>query len=668
VASFSDSIKLIIDVTTKDAQANLKSLRRDVEAAGTPFDKLKTAGGGAMDFIKAHAAAFAVSAGTAVAAFALTAIEGFQKTVLSAGKLSDALGITVQDASRLQEVAGDLGIGTDAVAAAIGRMNKTAAMSPQKFAAIGAQMVRNKDGSLDVIKTFENVATALDNIPDPARRAKAASDIFGKGWMSIAELIKQGGQGIQRTLASVEAQKVFSPEQYKGAKELRDNLDELQGVAESTALVIGGKLAESLGAMVTVAIKVGTVVHSLGEQIQDMIPSDAQAAGFKWSALLSTWKDIGPQVKDNFLVLKNAIMGTSQEADKASGSVTKLFAGIHAGDDYLQSVRDHTQELADADAALTEQLNANVKSLQDQAAALDASISGMQDAADAAIAAKDAESGFVEAVKKSNKVQHDASATTEDKTAAVQKERDALIDVAVKQRAANDAQHTAAGTTNDAAERLRVFNRDLLSNARYATPAARDAIADYIIKANGIPKSKATDIRAAIRAGDIPKAEGLINKVSRARQVLLQARALVRDAEIALSNAARNRDMTILARYQITNPGVLISSPRIAIRRAGGGTVGRNEPFTLAGEDGPEIATYPPGTHITPAPQTARILNGSNGGGGVNLTVNVNVGHGTNPVDAGREIVRALQPYLKTGGAGPLRQALGLSAVGPITA
>jgi hypothetical protein len=239
--------------------------------------------------------------------------------------LSDALGITTEDASRLQEVAGDLGIGTDAVAAALGRMNKTAATSPAKFKAIGAEMVRNKDGSLDVIKTFENVATALNNIPDPARRAKAASDIFGKGWMSIAELIKQGGQGIQQTLASVEAQKVFSPEQYSEAKALRDNLDELQGVAESAALVIGGKLAESLSAMVKVAIQVGSTVHDLGVKIQDMIPEGAQAAGFKWSALLSTWPDIAHQAARNFTVLKDAITGNSEEVVLPSSTASSRW-------------------------------------------------------------------------------------------------------------------------------------------------------------------------------------------------------------------------------------------------------------------------------------------------------------------------------------------------------
>ena len=57
----SESFKVIIDVVTEGAQKSLKDLKKEVANADGVMGKFKAAGGGAMDYVQDHAAAFALS-------------------------------------------------------------------------------------------------------------------------------------------------------------------------------------------------------------------------------------------------------------------------------------------------------------------------------------------------------------------------------------------------------------------------------------------------------------------------------------------------------------------------------------------------------------------------------------------------------------------------------
>jgi hypothetical protein len=201
----------------------------------------------------------------------------------------------------LAEVAGDLGIGVNALEAGIGKMNKTLGASPEKFAAIGAEIAKNKDGTTDVVKTFENVATALNNIPDPAKRAKAAADIFGKGWQSMAELVRQGGDGIAATLASVEKSKVFSPEKVAEARKFRDELDALHGVAESVALEVGGRVAKAVTDLIDLFEKGKAKVQQFADYIGDHVPDAVKKAVTEANKAASDGGPQAPKWNDNIV-------------------------------------------------------------------------------------------------------------------------------------------------------------------------------------------------------------------------------------------------------------------------------------------------------------------------------------------------------------------------------
>src|SRR5215216_6334569 len=227
--AFSERINLIIDVATGNATGPLTKLRADLADADGAFAKTKVASTALWDGIKANAAPIMLAAGAAIAGFAVKAVGDFQDTALGAGHLRDSLGITAEEASRLQEVAGDLGIGVGTLQKAMGLMSRAAENAPEKFDALGAAIARNRDGSVNITETFLNVIDALKNIRDPAERAARAQEILGRSWQGAAELISLGADGVREAMASVEDAKIIDDKEIAKARRFRDDLDQLKG-------------------------------------------------------------------------------------------------------------------------------------------------------------------------------------------------------------------------------------------------------------------------------------------------------------------------------------------------------------------------------------------------------------------------------------------------------
>jgi hypothetical protein len=198
-----NKISVLIDVTVDKANAGLKSFKKSIDDADGAANKFKAGTSSAFSSIQANAGAFAAAGAAAIGSFAVKAIGSFQDVALETGEMRDALGLSAEEASRLIEVANDLGIGSDKLEASIGKMNVTASKTPEAFSAIGAELVKNADGTTNVNATFLSTVEALKKIPDATDRAAAAQKIFGKGWKDMAELIELGAEGVKDALASV---------------------------------------------------------------------------------------------------------------------------------------------------------------------------------------------------------------------------------------------------------------------------------------------------------------------------------------------------------------------------------------------------------------------------------------------------------------------------------
>jgi hypothetical protein len=151
--------------------------------------KFKAGSKVAMDQVKANAGNLAMVAGSAIAGFAIKAVGDFQDLAIAAGKFSDATGLTVEDASKFMEAAGDIGIPVEKLEIAIGKLNKTIGADPDKVRDLGVDLVYLKDGSLDVNETFLNTIQRIKDIKDPAQKAKVATQLLaeaGKTWPNLS--------------------------------------------------------------------------------------------------------------------------------------------------------------------------------------------------------------------------------------------------------------------------------------------------------------------------------------------------------------------------------------------------------------------------------------------------------------------------------------------------
>lgn len=230
----------------KAAEAAFMNFRKEVGNAQGTMGKFKAGSKAVFDGIQANAATFATAAAGAFVTFAAQGVTAFQDLALGADKFAGATGLAVEEASRLMEVAGDLGIEAGTIETNIGKMNQNLGKSPDLFEELGVQVEYAKDGTVDANETFLNVIDRLNKIKDPATKARVATQLLGKGWRDMSQLIDMGADDLRKSLATVSDAKVISPEEAERAKKFRDNMDNLKDTVEDLSLQIGEVLVPAL--------------------------------------------------------------------------------------------------------------------------------------------------------------------------------------------------------------------------------------------------------------------------------------------------------------------------------------------------------------------------------------------------------------------------------------
>jgi hypothetical protein len=615
--AFSERIKLVIDVATGDATGPLRKLSTDLKEADGAFAKTRVAAGSAFDYIKQHAALAAVSAGAAIVAFGVKAVGAFQETALGAGELRDALGVTAEEASQLQEVAGDLGIGVDALGTAVGRMNRAAADTPGAFAEIGAEIKRNADGTINVTETFLEVVDALNEIPDASQRASAAQKIFGRGWQDMAELVGMGADELRAALDSVEGGKIIDDAEIARAREMRDQIDGLKGAWESFVITAGGALTTVSGAISDVKGGVDEFEDSIERAMGANISTSNITIGFdtvakKAEIAAAASKRMG----DALLEAASGAVAAGADFNGAADAVESLMGATEGA---AGTARDHADAmLEEADAALE--------------------VSGaFRNAAEIGMDLQDAQSEVM-------RTAGDADASMHDLARSVQRVADLEENLA-------DANAQAAGTTLNHTQRLDANNSSLLRQASQLQGPQRSAILSYIAQINGIPPERISEIEAELNRGSVSNAESVLNRTSRARDQTTTADARTGSAESALNFAARNRTATIFTRVvggNVTRSGDTAQQQFGARER--GGPVEAGEAYVV-GEKRPELFIPDEDGMILPeVPRPGvpnRLVTGASTDG-ARVVNNIVIHTGADP----KAVIDAIKKYERNNGSG----------------
>lgn len=357
MASFTEKIRLLFEV---DDKGSLGRLRADIAAADGVTGKFKAGIKGVGDMLKQNMAAGAMAAGAAVFTYGVKAVAAFQDTALAAGKMADATGLTVEQSSRLMEVAGDLGIEVGTVQGAIQKFNN--AVAGGRLDEFADSIVTAKDGSIDAYESFINTATAIGKIQDPTKRAQAAQKAFGKSYGEIAELMKMDADQLRSALDGVSDAKVIDENELRQARQFRDLLDQLKDRLDDVQLTVGERVIPRL-------LLMGKAVTGIADAL-DKIPDGGLLFGFDSDSERKALTAIG-LYDDAAMAIGEVIDKTTELADPVAQTGT---------------------DLADLDKATTSAANAQ-RDLAETASATGTAFHGMSkeawDTVDATRAAKD---------------------------------------------------------------------------------------------------------------------------------------------------------------------------------------------------------------------------------------------------------------------------------------
>jgi len=612
-------ITTLFDLDSKGFDSGLKKLRSGVANADGFVNKLKAAGSGLGATLQDNLGAAALSAGTALVGFGIKAVTAFQHVALAAGKFSDATGLAVEDASRWIEVAGDIGVSSDEVESALGKMNKTLGNSPALFTKLGVEVAKTKDGNTDVNGTFLNVIDRLNGITDPAEKARVATQLLGKGWQGMAELIAQGSGKLKASLAGVQDGKVINAAELEKARDLRAKLDDLSDSIENVTLKIGGDLAPAVANVVGAISDATGVMADLNDKTKELtgIPlTDWVTGGAK------SISDLAAAAKDDSWT-GSIYKGTRGflEMIPIVGSLAKKIMP-----DYVVQTRgtadatEHAKEITEAQAGMLGELRQETadatQTEKEHAAALKASA---EESAAKNQAAKD--------------LLDTERSLYGDARDQIQKEQD----YADSLRNASEQIKDYTKATGDHKEKTDAQRQ----STRDATDAVIAASEAYVAS-----KGAALDSKLGVDM-QIQSLQSFEKTLKPGSPLLASIQAYVEQLQAIPTQVDTQLSLNIKG-VTTTVGGDLIGN--IKGKRAAGGPVSAGSTY-LVGEQGPELLTLGSTSGvITPNDAISNSLAPS--GAGPTYNISVNAGMGADGAAIGQQVIQAIKAYELRNGPG----------------
>lgn len=704
MASFSDSIKLTIDIVTGGAKGSLRSLSQEISQAEGSWNKMKTGATGAFDLVKKNAATFAVGAGAAIAGFGLKAAKDMEQVALGAGELRDALGLSADEASRWQEVAGDLGISVGTLQTAMGRMLKVAGTTPEVFAELGVQIARTADGSVDASGTFLNVIGALNGMTDPAQRAAAAQKLLGKSWQDASELIATGAEGVKARLDEVSGAKIVDDNQIGQARDMRDAMDNMNDALENASLTIGRAVVPAITDLANTASQALGPLSGLAGALTDINkvsqpPADKPLGWLdlpehvikkpldlkgNWDLFARSFSEslgkgqanvdaaLGPGLEAKLTATNAALGGLAGAAGTAAEGFGDLSAAtqqvkadqaaarLTAFKDALADITSESDNAKAAAEGFSGALDTLFGSALNVDAAADATRQTIADLANTAAEAAKGTDGYTTSLDQNTEAGRVNRDLVRDAVGAIQDYTGKLAESgATSDNVSGQYAFMRAGLVNtlvqfgmtEAAASDYISTLGLtpdvvptavqLSGAESAKASVLDYLHNHLDR---IPSSKLTEILGHLQRGEFEAARSIIDSIPRSVTVSINA-----------------------------NYGADLGPIGGTNRRAAGGPVRAGEAYIVGdkfGVNSPSAEVFVPDRPGNIYPKGTMSGGGALGGGGggilINLTVNAPAPVGLNPVTHAQEIVKAMIPALETGMAGPVRKALGLKPVGAV--
>ena len=564
-----NKITTILDLDGRGFDKSIKNIRKSVADADGALNKFKAGSTAAFDSLKGYGTEAAFAAGAALVAFGVKSVNAFNDLAISSGKLAEALGMPVEDASRLVEVAGDIGIEMGALESTIGKMNVTAAKTPQAFAAIGAEIVKNADGTTNVNETFLATVDALNKMPDATQRAAAAQKIFGKGWRDIAELVGQGSDDIRKSLEGVSDAKIIDEDEVAKAREYRAAMDNLGDAFQDAALIAGEVLTPAVTDAVDALLGLKNATVQANESSGGLLRTVAGATTKVWE--LTTPVAIAVNFFKRF-------------ADETDAGTTAFLGRAYA----MQSQSRTTEELTET---------------TEEAAAAQADLADAYSQMEAGVRAAN------EALAESIELALEAAGSAFDLESATLDVANAAADLATKQSDVNDVLSDGASTDAEKSAALRDLRASQIDTAGSALELAQA----YALE-QGAAEGSQESINAQVDAlsmlkGQYPEIAGEIQLMI---DKMLGVPGVV-DTKLTADTLDANRSLDQL-QGRLNAMGSTATSVSVVaanrFRQYARGTSNHPGGLAIVGEEGPELVDLPAGSAVSTASETSAMLSG----------------------------------------------------------
>jgi hypothetical protein len=505
VASFTERVQVLIDVTGDKASSSLSSIKGAVADAEGGFGKLKAGAGAAFDAIGVMGPAAIAAAAGAAAKYVLDMVNGFEDLALKANDFASATGLAVDDASRWMEVAGDVGVNVGTLEGAINKMNLAAGKGD--LAKLG---IEGKTTSEQLL----NSLTHLQGIPDASQRATEGVKIFGKSWTNLAPLV-ESSKDLKQALQDVSEGQVIDPAEVEKAKRYRDAVDNLSDAWANFTLKVGeaavGPITDTLELVGELADQIGSLGGKAG-------------GGVDWGEVfgLSKLSDVTGGLKqagDSSLSLVDNMKGIGKATfgliPGLGGWADSTFTVTSASDQAAQAAQD----VADAAKVQADQVAAATQAITDNTNAVLASINSQLGFEDAQSKTTKAIGNYVTAaVEAGNEAGTNTGLNLKYTDAMRGAEQAALAQAAAAVKLAQDTA-TASGTALTAGQSNDIMRASLLDVASTLGPndPLRAHLYDYIAQLGDVDR----DVHSTITADTSQAEKAIANLMGSIRSFVL---------------------------------------------------------------------------------------------------------------------------------------------------
>jgi hypothetical protein len=344
------------------ASAVIGSLRVNLGADSAAFSKgLKDAEGGMNRFARAAKIGLAaVGAAVAAAAASLAvALRGAVNNADQMGKAAQAIGVPVEELSRLKHAAEMSGSSLEGLKTGLRTLGqrmddglrKPTGEAAASFQRLGIEL-KNADGSMrataDVVG---DVAERFANMDDGAQKTALAVQMFGRAGADLIPMLNQGRDGLQAMKDEADALGLtISGNTAAAAARFNDSIARLWKVLEGMVNTLAAELAPVLDLVSTKFENAARSSMGFGDTIRSVVENSMRVWGFfmdsmrGWELIIAhlkvAWAGFG-----NFLIQTAIKMADAIQAlvDTMIDGINSVISGLNAMGASLNAVQTMTE-------------------------------------------------------------------------------------------------------------------------------------------------------------------------------------------------------------------------------------------------------------------------------------------------------------------------------------